>query len=303
MEKYYKIINNILLCLGFDNFGNYQNNPKVLIVLTAIKYLNLAVMSTFLVLIWIYISTTDFSFTTLPDLLNGIYGIHVMIKFLFLVFEGPKIGEFMQTLMKYHQTNFGYRGSDSKFFSLVPKMAIGLSTISVTIVLIVQSFSFLLVIVTLVVNQNQSSIEKIVGDPLRMKLAFTFQPNEHLLFVFLCQFYFAMLLQFVSVTFELIICLAITYLAECFNRLGEEIKIAFDENPGDFKEKLKRVVDIHCDLINHSVSMNNLFRVPILSVALIVSVAMCILGMLVADVSLISRFVEFISNFIHFQES
>lgn len=85
-------------------------------------------------------------------------------------------------------------------------------------------------------------------------------------------------MQITSIVTELVFGLAIVYLVECFDKLGQDLKETIENEPHNFKEKLEKFVEIHNELILHSKTMNNLFGIPIFTVFLMISFAMCVLG-------------------------
>lgn len=179
MENCLKITNKAFLCLGFDIFGNYQNKPNILAILSVTKYLNLMVMALFFVLMWVHNFNEAVTFINLTNVLQGVHGVQCLVKFLVLLFNVDKIGQLVKTLVKCHQTNFRNKFDNSKFFTLIPRFLMSLGALNFAIVCLVQFLHFLIIIVSLVVNKSPTV------KPLMINLAFTFNSCDHFLFVYI----------------------------------------------------------------------------------------------------------------------
>jgi hypothetical protein len=84
---------------------------------------------------------------------------------------------------------------------------------------------------------------------------------------------------------DALIIVCVVYLAECFDKVGEEAQEIIDGDFEDKKKRFKKLIDLHSKLIEYHKEVEPLFGFVIFVVITLTSMAVCILGFMAVYVS------------------
>lgn len=280
MKAFCEVINKVLVILGFDIFGRYRH--KISFLMSAIKYFNLSILTIGLVLIWLYILDQDPSANTIIQLLNALHGTICGIRFLTICFNGTEIGKFITSLRKTYDENFGSKPK-TKFLRLLPRFSIPIFFVNVALIIINNGIQIVRMFICYLTGIK-------ITDAFAVKFWWTFDPYDHILPVFTFQLYVHVLWQLTAGIMDGLVVFSVSLLTECFHKLGEEIKEVIDGDFEDKKERLKKLIDIHCELIDFHKRLESLFGIAIFVVFFVSSLAICILGFMAVYVKFLYKF-------------
>jgi hypothetical protein len=118
----------------------------------------------------------------------------------------------------------------------------------------------------------------------------TFNSYGILIPFFVFQFVVAVLWQLSAGVMDGLVIYCVAHMTESFDKLGDEIKEIIDGDFEDKKKKLRKMVEIHCELIESHKKLEKLFGVAIFVLIILSSMAYCILGFIAVYVSSFVKF-------------
>lgn len=264
MEKFLNIIQKSHLLIGFDFEGRFRNNNQISKFLTFIKYSNLIILITGFLQMLTYITSADSSDSLFMDttlqLILSFHGIFKVISEL-LYFDGIK--KFLSRIDEVYKTNLrGYSTENGN--KLMDKMAkFTLAFYFASNMMPVLEFSSGLISYLL------SHPEDMRTKPIfQFGCYFPFDKYNYLPWTLIYMLIIHLRILNTLTVFDQIAVFKTLYLANCFERLADDLKEVIDGSNNrklsETKKMLGNIVDVHNKLIAFCAELNEFYKYVLL---------------------------------------
>jgi hypothetical protein len=291
MKKFLKAIDKMMLVLSFDVNGQFADRPRVRNLLIAIKFFNFFVLIAELCkMLGFVLQNEHKSIGELSTVITLVHTINAIVKYVVFLCIVQKIKTSMTKLEVFYDENF--QGRNCKVLKVVPRLGVYLFLVDYGSIAIQLSWRF-----------AQFAWAHYNGTESRLFLypsTWPFDPFAYWPITFCYHVYFLHILMTTTFVLNQMVIYSTAYLVASFDHIADDvtdvIEGALKRSFLETRNKWKKLIDIHSELIGYYQRINSLFGISLLVLMLASSIVICILGYLTINVCISKMSLDYFKN-------